>query len=343
MSEQLPPDFESNSDFAVDALLEGALRTPPLAPVALERIRAAALQEWQAQITASKVVALPVRRAVSQRRSWFYGLATAAGLAAVSVVGIVVQTEAKPAVIGTVARLGSGDLAAHWSMIRSRQLHVGDPVRVGDALSAGAAVLVSLNGGGTLRVAAGASVEVTSPRELALRQGMVYLDTPPGMAPSDGIRIMTRAGSVEHLGTEFEVVSDAREVRIRVREGKVRLTGAGGAVTAIEGTELVAGSSGVVAERSIDTFGREWSWVMALAPAFNVEGRSLEEFLQWNCRELGRHLEFADMHARQVAQQTILHGSVRGDGVLDSLANVLETTTLTYETRAGVIRVHSGT
>jgi hypothetical protein len=184
---------------------------------------------------------------------------------------------------------------------------------------------------------------MTSKTLMSLQQGLIYLDIPPGLSAGGDLRLMTRAGLIEHLGTEFEVLSDRGTVRIRVREGQIRLLDAAGAVIAGQGTELEAGSGRPVSRRTIDTFGPDWSWVMSLAPDFDIDGRSLVDFLQWARRELGRRLEFGDLHAQEIAQRTILHGSVRGGSVLESLSNVLQTTSLSYEIQAGVIRVHSGT
>jgi ferric-dicitrate binding protein FerR (iron transport regulator) len=336
MTNSTPADPNPEPDPGLDELLRKALQTAPLDAPALERIRAATAREW---LAATDRVRVP---AVRIRRSWMLALAAAASIAGVTVIGVVTRSVAEPAVVGTLSRLPDGAIEARWALVRLRSLHVGDALRVGDTLTAHGPALVSLNGGGTLRIAAGAVVQVSGKTLLSLQQGLVYVDTPPVSSAGGDLRLKTRAGLIEHLGTEFEVLSNDELVRIRVREGKIRLTDTSGAIIAEQGTELLAGSGGSVSRRTVDTFGPEWSWVMSLAPAFDTDGRALVEFLQWVSRELGRRLEFADPHAQQVAERTVLHGSVRGDNLLGSLANVLETTSLTYEIQAGVIRVHSG-
>jgi hypothetical protein len=147
---------------------------------------------------------------------------------------------------------------------------------------------------------------------------------------------------VEHVGTGFEVLSNKEIVRLRVREGRVRLYGRTEEIIADAGTELTATSGGVVSRRSISTYGSDWFWVAALAHDYDIEGRPLLGFLEWASRELGRPLKFSDAHAREVAERTILHGTVRGREPLDALASVLATTSLSYEIRGDTIWIQSG-
>jgi ferric-dicitrate binding protein FerR (iron transport regulator) len=336
MTEQrhLGPDEEA--DAALHAKLSDALRTQPLDVEALERVRAAVAQEWQ--VATAKAAGATSR----SQRKWRFAVAAAAGIAAISMAVLVARTGAEPAVIGSLARMDHGGTDVRWALVRHRALHVGDPLRAGDTVTTHGPALVSLVRGGTLRIAAGSTLVVTDATQLSVTHGLIYVDTPPELGAANGVRVMTRAGMVEHLGTEFEVLSDDRAVRIRVREGRIRLLATAGALIAAEGTEVLAGPSGPPSQRSVDTYGRDWLWVAALAPDYEIEGRPLIDFLQWVSREVGRRLDFADPHAREVADRTIMHGSVTGREPLDALANVLATTSLTYEIRGDSIRVHSG-
>jgi ferric-dicitrate binding protein FerR (iron transport regulator) len=176
-----------------------------------------------------------------------------------------------------------------------------------------------------------------------LERGLIYLDIPSEGGGGSPLRVVTDAGAVEHVGTEFEVKSDDEAVRVRVREGRIRFIGRTDTVVADAGTELLAAPGKTIVQRSIDTYGRDWSWTAALAPDYEIEGRSLIGFLRWVSRELGRPLNFADANARQIADRTILHGSVRHQAPIDAMSNVLATTSLTYEIRGDAIWVRSGT
>jgi hypothetical protein len=184
-------------------------------------------------------------------------------------------------------------------------------------------------------------LDIVDANEIRLERGLIYVDKPPVPAASGRLRVVTQAGTLEHLGTQFEVLSHGRDVRVRVREGRIRLRGASSDVVADAGTELLATPDGSVSRHSITTFGPEWLWVAALAPDYEIEGTALLGFLQWVSRELGRPLEFADAHAREVAERTILHGTVRGQAPMDALASVIATTTLVYEIRGNTIWIQS--
>jgi hypothetical protein len=186
-------------------------------------------------------------------------------------------------------------------------------------------------------------VTVISPSQIALGRGLIYLDIPSGTGAGIPLRVITNAGAVEHVGTEFEVMSDDQTVRVRVREGRIRFVGRTATVVADAGTELLASPGKSIVERPIDTYGSDWLWTAALAPDYEIEGSSLISFLRWVSRELGRPLNFADANARQIADRTILHGSVRHQAPIDAMSNVLATTSLTYEIRGDAIWVRSST
>jgi ferric-dicitrate binding protein FerR (iron transport regulator) len=334
MNRPVPPEPNPESDAALDRLLREAMETAPLDRAALDRIKAATMREWR---SATERMPAPLFRT---RRSWIGALATAAGIAGLIMLGVVMRSGVEPAVVGTLSRLRSGSIEARWAIMRHRALRVGDALRVGETIVSQGPALVSLASGGTLRIAAGTGIEMSSQTRLTLQQGLIYVDTPTAVAGPAELELMTSAGLIEHLGTAYEVLSDGSTVRIRVREGKIRLVDGANAIAG-QGTELTAGSQGTVSRRNFDPYGADWDWVASLAPQFNTDGRSLFDFLQWASRELGRQLEFADPRAEQIARRTILHGSIQGDGVLESLSTVLQTTSLTYEIQAGAVRVHS--
>jgi ferric-dicitrate binding protein FerR (iron transport regulator) len=328
MTERQPSDTGSEKE--LDRALTDVLRTQPLDSQALERIRAVVENEWRAS------TALHRRSRALRRWGW------ASLSAAVVVIALTTTWFAKharePAVFGSITRSDGNGIDVR---------HVGDPLRAGDTVSAHAPMLVSVAaGGGSLRIAADSTVDITSATEIRLERGKIYVDLPPAPAPVR-LNVWTHAGMIEHVGTGFEVLSDDDGVRIRVREGRIRLsavsraTGTSNVVLADAGTELLAASGGGVVQRPVPTFGSDWLWVASLAPTYEIEGQPLLNFLQWVSRELGRRLEFGDSEARDIAARTILHGSIRDHEPLDALANVLATTSLRYEILGDTIRVNS--
>jgi FecR protein len=328
------PATSRDPDPAVERTLTDALSMQPPSEHDLARLRAIAAQEWLAAVAGEQTVA-------SGRSRWI-GLAAAAGLAAVTA-ALWVATPAIQAVsIGSMTRLEGRPLEVRSRLFQQRRLESGDALRVGDRLTTRSPVLVTLTRGGTLRIAAGSKLTIIGAAQLSLEHGLIYLDIPPGSNAGNPFRVATSAGMVEHVGTEFEIQSDAGTVRVRVREGRIRFVGTAATIVADAGTELLAAPDKTISRRAIDTYGGDWLWTAALAPNYEIEGKSLTRFLTWVSRELGRPLDFADANARNIADRTILHGTLHDQAPMVAMSNVLATTSLSYEIRGDTIWVRSG-
>lgn len=334
MSDQPSNETGLEFDASEDKLLTDSLTVPPWDEGCFGRMRAAVAEEWLAATSASRYRPRPI------------GWGPQLGMVAVSLVILIVGINASrpssdSATIGTLTRLNDGGVSVRTGLFRHRALQLGDSLHVGDTLTTRGLTLVTLAQGGTLRIGAGTTISVTRPMQLSLKSGLIYVDMPPGLTASNLLSIKTRAGAIEHIGTEYEVMSDQRIVRIRVREGRIRISGASAVWVADAGTELLATLGDQFSQRPFATFGRDWLWIEAISPDYEIEGQLLTGFLGWVSREVGRPLEFSDARARQVANSTVLHGSVRGQEPLEALTHVLASTSLTYELRGDRIWVHS--
>jgi ferric-dicitrate binding protein FerR (iron transport regulator) len=235
-----------------------------------------------------------------------------------------------------------GAVQQRW-LSRNVALGSGDLLRAGQTVDARSSALIALAHGGTLRLAAGTRIDVVADTRIRLASGTAYVDIPPGAGEGTQFVVLTSVGEVSHVGTQFEValLEDRERIRVRVREGQIALRGSTGQTSlAGAGTELIARADGAVTRQAFATSGRDWAWVEALAPEFDIENRLLGDYLQWVARETGRELTM-DAAARKRAATTRLHGSVRGLTVLDSLAAVMDTTALHLSTPDGLIQVSS--
>ncbi|HEY2399643.1 MAG TPA: FecR family protein [Steroidobacteraceae bacterium] len=322
-----PPD---DDDGPIERSLEAGLRRQPLDAEAYARMHAAVTTEWRATIR--------------PRSRWGTGRwGIAAGLAAaVLIIAIGLRFFAATAVLGVAARVEGGGLVSSTTLLPDRHIGVGGALRVGDMLLARGSVLVELNGGGTLRIANGTRFEAISADGVALHEGEIYVDLPPSLPRTSIFIVRTALGLVEHVGTQFDVATVDQDVRIRVREGVVRLRRGSETETAASGTELLVPKAGHTSQRTISTHGPQWSWIEALEPDYDIENRKLMDFLLWTARETGRRLSFGDDRARDVAERTHLHGSIHGMSPATALEMVLTTTSLRYEFEEDLIRVSSG-
>jgi ferric-dicitrate binding protein FerR (iron transport regulator) len=324
-----PPDRrDSDDDAPIEASLARGLDRQPLDAQALARIRAATQAEFEQRY---------------QRRSRVFTLQRVSLAAAVVLVAIIgaltLQPVAPSPVVGSIVRIDSGvvDASMQWPFYRA--LHVGGTLHVGEKLTAGGAALVRLDRGGTFRVASGTRFDVTQPNELRLDSGRIYFDFPLGV---HGFVVRSAVGTVEHLGTQFEVALVDEGMRVRVREGAVRVHSASGTELADAGTEiLVQHATPPVVRQPVPSYGPNWAWVDSIAPDFDIEDRPLADFLTWVGRETGRRIDFGDERARELALRTRLHGSVHGLEPMQALDRVLSTTTLRFEIHDDTIRVSS--
>lgn len=345
MSEDRLSGGAERTDPEIERALSAALRIAPLSPDALERIKAVALREWENSLPGSAGEAAVGRLdpGAHRQRRGYRGVWVAAAAVLLTLAGVgswYLQPQPRGAIFGTVVRSSGTQLDARFGLLRHRAVAAGDPVRVGETLVTPGAGFVALAGGGTLRYGGGTVLRITGAAEATLQRGLIYLDL-PAAASRSALRVTTRAGSIDHIGTQFEVLSDDQLIRLRVREGSVRFSSRTESVVAFAGTELTAGQGGGITRRSIPVYGQDWQWAAALAPDYDIEGQPLLGFLEWAGRELGRPVRFSDPHARELAEHTILHGSIRGRDPMDALASVLATTTLTYEIRGDTIWIQS--
>jgi len=328
----LPPDrpeADENDNAPLEASLTRGLDRETLDTAAFARIRAA---------TQAEFARLYPRRRVNPFAARRVSLA-AAVLLAVVIGALTLRPAAPGAVVGSIARIDNGGVESRTRWFFDRPVDVGAALRVGETFEARGAALIRLEHGGTFRVAPGTRFQVTGSSDLLLQSGRTYFDFPMG---AHAYVVRSAVGTVEHLGTQFEVALVTDGMRVRVREGSVRVHGAGGTELADAGTEiLVQQATSTVVRQPMPTYGPEWAWVDSIAPDFDIEDRPLADFLTWVARETGRHIDFGDTRAREVALRTRLHGSVHGLEPMQALDRVLSTTTLRFEVREDTIRVSS--
>jgi len=320
---------------AESALREG-LRAPGLSADAMQRIRMAAQQEWRAAHPAEPVRA-PARRWLS--------LAAAASVAVLAgVVGwnaFMGSTSNDGAVVGQLARFEAPGMVESRSLRRDAVLREGSPLHAGQTLDVRGDSLITLAGGGNLRVARASMFEVVAANAVKLDRGELYVDIPPGSRGSDRFMVVTPAGEFRHVGTQFAVAIVNGATRLRVREGSVQWHAFDGDSTVNAGTEVVIDRNRTVTQRPIPTVGREWAWAESMAPDIEIENRPLMEFLVWFSRETGRKLVLNDDAARKQTATILMHGNVRGLTAMEALSAVMAATTLRFELPEGAIRVSS--
>jgi len=304
------------------------------APEEHEReLRVALYTEWS-QITG--------RRVRARRNRW---LAVAASVVAVIVGTILLsQPPVVPDLPPTVAHVQNleGEVRVSNPDRIGAILAVaeGSQLREGHRLATTAGQLaVSLERGGSLRLATDTVLQLVSGNEVELVSGAVYFDSRHERAASDPFLVHTSAGAVRHLGTQYIARDNGQSVEISVREGAVELSGDGGRLSVSTGEMLQAAAGGQeIGRQSIDLYGDHWEWADRMAPAFEIDGNTLFDFLSWAARETGYRLQFDSADVERAARLTILHGRIDMEP-FPMLSAVLSTTELRHDIGGGVLHI----
>jgi hypothetical protein len=307
-------DSEKPSDPDTERTMQSLfahVRPRDLPPAADEaEVRHALFAEWDA---------------ITGRRAFFRRAVAAAAAAAILL-----------ATFGALLlRTGSAPAAIVASVERVR----GDPQIGGVALSIGAEVpsavridthsgqvALRLADGGSLRLASQTRVTFASAGRLTLDAGTLYFDSEKGAAD---VEVRTPLGVVRDMGTQFVARVAGERLDVAVRDGRVAIERGSGAVDVVAGerVSVTSGASTPRRERSA-SFGADWDWAERLAPPFDIDGRRLIDFLQWEEAQTGRTLEFADPES-EVARNAVQHGSIDFEP-LPMLAAVLAMNGLGY-------------
>ena len=297
---------------SIAELLRLAGPRPAVPPDVEQRVHDAVRAEW--------------RSTVRQRRALRWSVPIALAAAIVLAVALVTRgPEVRTAPIATVAVVDSD------TGVLANGLSPGDAVYPGDEIATGDfGAALAANNGLSLRLDVGTSITLESAEELILRTGRIYADTGEAMYSESSITVRTGVGTAMDIGTRFAVAFLDGEMSVAVREGKVDVSGDRGSYTAEAGDMLTLTPNADVVFEELAPYDSSWAWAEALAPTFDLENRTLLDFLQWAARETGRELVFEDGTARLSARTTRLHGSVSDFTPSEALESVLPTTRFKY-------------
>lgn len=210
-------------------------------------------------------------------------------------------------------------------------------VRAGDSIVTGPATRIALVAGATsIRIDQNSRARFVSYGVIELATGAVYLDVLESkFAPTE---IRTSAGTITHIGTQFEVRVLADAVRVRVRTGAVSVRRERESIKVAAQTELTLTSAGAES-RAVPAFGGEWNWIAGTSPEFRIEGQRLSACLDYLARENGWTLRYADAGVQRLAAATVLHGSVEGLDAEAALGVALTIADLSHTLDRGELRI----
>jgi len=274
--------------------------------------------EWQAT--------LGQRRRFRRRLTW----AVAASLAVATGAGIfgVRQAGQQPVDAAMVARVDGHLLAGpREEALQSRA--DGTAVRTNEILRTDdrSRVALTLANDVSVRMDHDTTLTFAAPDRLLLRSGALYVDSPRAAA-ADTLVVQTRAGSVRHVGTQYQVRTHADAIEVSIREGRVLIENQGRSDSGVAGESIRLGIDGALTRAPIAADDPSWAWAAHTAPRFDIDDQTLAAFLDWLGRETGRRVVYASPAAQNAARQVKLRGSIEGLDLETALTAVLSTTNL---------------
>lgn len=280
-------------------------------------------------------------RSVARRRRRRTGLGLAASIAAaLVVVGLMSRFDggdpgplvvaATDAVVGDIEVRSTRN--AEWTALTAP----------GVAITSGTRIRTSGDGRAGLRLADGTSLRLDQTSEISfesagrirLSQGGVYIDTGSDPGPARRVEVVTPAGVVWDLGTQFEVRYRENILTLRIREGRVILERDANEIQGVAGEQVRLDRDRRVERTAFSPFDAEWRWVQAVAPLPYEDTLTVHELLEWVARETGREVHFSEPGLATRASRTILHGNPRRLLPMEALAVMLATTDLSYTVAA---------
>jgi len=300
------------------------------------RARAAAEQAWR------DMLAQPVR--IAPRRGWLaaLGIALAAGLAVIAwLVSRDTYEVAAPITLASVVAVEGG------ATQRTAGEGSGSPATVNSMLTSGTLLetsqgrlAISFGNALSLRLDRATRLRLDGRDRVTLLEGSLYVDS-GGFNTGPALRILTPAGAVRHVGTQFQVSVANDLTRVRVREGRVLVDPAGGgtAQDLATGDELESRGAQSRLIHGLPSFGPAWDWVVSVAPVLTIENRPLAEFLAWLAREHGWQLRYSMDGVQDEAGRIRLHGSFEGLDVTAMLERVTLVTGVPVVMQDGILWV----
>jgi ferric-dicitrate binding protein FerR (iron transport regulator) len=328
---------QPDSDRSIERLIKLAGERDMPSPAGMERARLAAHESW------SRMLGKPSSAAPRRfRLRPLLGFAMAAGMAALALI-LWTQRPAPvaPVLVAHIATLtGSAMLREDRAESVAR---VALPVRAGSTLSTSdGRVALAFGDSLSLRIDRQTRLRFDSRDQVTLLAGALYVDS-GGINAVPALRIVTPAGVVRHVGTQFQVQVRGDVTRVRVREGRVLLTRASGAPTDIAaGDELRVAGDDLRWQRGLPSFGPDWEWSAGIAPPLEIENRPLAEFLTWMAREHGWQIQYSDETLQHRTLDIRLHGSLDRLDSAAMLERVALVTGVPLTNRDGVLWVGGG-
>lgn len=344
----VPGDKDTDGEEMIGQLIAAAGPGETASAEAKQRVYAAVQSRWRESLSSRPGDAVRTRTAGWRRPARLRGLGLAAGIAAAAVTLYWLQGSGPAALGGAeMARIaqieGSAELVRGGDTERLAGTAVATEIRAGDRLTTTADGRLALDfaTGLSLRIDVDTDLVLAAADAVELISGTIYLDSGEEAAAA-ALGVRTPLGSVEHIGTQYEVRLDGAALRVRIREGAVAYSGAGGRQIGMAGEELRFDGTGLTGRSRIAPDADAWNWAAQLATLPPAEEYDLLETLAWAARESGLALVYQDPTTAARRAGDVVNGEyLAGYQPAETLTVLPQLTTIRFQIRDGRLIVEN--
>lgn len=323
------PEVAKGDEAGIEELLrQVGARDEPSVDM-MRAVETAVHAEWQSMLQERQ----------RKRRFVTYGIAASAVLAiGVAALSARYLAPTEPVQVAQITRI-EGHLLVRPAAQAAREITLAQSVSTGETIQTDDRSRAALRFGDvSLRLDHDTIVTVASADELVLTAGALYVDS-QAQNPQ-ALTIRTDAGSVRHVGTQYQVRTHADEMEISVREGRVMIANAAGTSSGVAGERIRVTPRGEVVRSAVAAHDPSWLWAAYTAPQFDINEHTFAAFAEWVARETGRKVVYASSDAQRAANEVTLRGSIVGLDPDTALNAVLSTTRLQrYQTKDELIGI----
>jgi len=170
-----------------------------------------------------------------------------------------------------------------------------------------AGLTLELRGVATVRIDQATEARLDSRSALWLERGRVYVDSTVGPDP---ISIQTRVGSLDDLGTRFEVSLSGSTLRVRVRDGQVRVRNRAGAIEIGRGEAAQIEAAAAPSRSVAPPYGPTWGWLRRFTAPPAGGSVSVRGLVAWYAAEEGYRVRYDSAESARGAAEVAVHGDV---------------------------------
>lgn len=189
-----------------------------------------------------------------------------------------------------------------------------------------------------LRVAANTTLQ-SGENLIQLEQGQIYHDTDISSQAAP-LTIKTTQGDIQHIGTKYLVSTGPDQLKVAVRSGQVQMTPSNtGLNQQIIPSEQLASlvSEGTLKTEPITSYDAIWDWTFKAQSSFNLNNKSLYEFIEWYSHETGLAVDWQNLES--MTKRVRLQGNITNMSSEQAIKSVFNSTQYSYAINNGILQI----